>query len=529
MKLRERDGATRTTAVAYGETLADALRARGYAVEFDCGGRGLCGRCRALVSIGDAPPTWVKTCQTRVVEEMTVDVSRTPRLDKIEWDPYAATLDGEIDGATEEERRGELGVAVDLGTTTIACALVSLATNRVLATGATRNPQIAFGRDVLSRVGRVATEPETADQMRRLASRAIGEVVFNSVRKLGGDESQVKELVVAGNTTMEYLFSGIDPSPLGVAPFALATSEFPERSGADFDWGVARLDGARTRVLPVISAFVGGDILSGFARLTSRGAFSQDGTALLLDVGTNGEVVLASKGRFYATSTAAGPAFEGGEITQGSLASPGAINAIEYDASTFAWRARTLGNVASRGVCGSGLVDALAGLLAFGALDASGRFARFGDEVAMELRERFSTVGKSRRFLISNPGEGDVWLAQRDIRQAQLAIAAMKAGRRILLEVGGVDALDAVYLAGGFGASLENSNARRIGLVPERAATRYVGNASLCGAVDVLTERVPWSRLSELARAIEVVDLTAHNFADVFARAMRFPEEDGIE
>ena len=105
----------------------------------------------------------------------------------------------------------------------------------------------------------------------------------------------------------------------------------------------------------------------------------------------------------------------------------------------------------------------------------------------------------------------------------------MKAGRRILLEVGGVDALDAVYLAGGFGASLENSNARRIGLVPERAATRYVGNASLCGAVDVLTERVPWSRLSELARAIEVVDLTAHNFTDVFARAMRFPEEDGIE
>ena len=521
------EGRCQTVTVDGRGSVADALRALGYALPFDCGGRGVCGRCRAFVSFDSESAREVLTCQTplaRARGRVRVDVSRLGRLASVERDEFAE-LGAGVCGANEaiapsrEELRGELGVAVDLGTTTIVCALVSLATSRVLRVVGARNPQASFGRDVLARIARASVDVGVARLMRELSSRAIGTLVAAHLSALNLSESRVTEIVVAGNTTMEYLFSGFEVAPLGVAPFTAPQLTFPERRGTEFDWHELRLENARVRVAPVMSAFVGGDILVGLSRLFSRGAFDS-GSNLLLDVGTNGEVVLGARGCFYATSTAAGPAFEGGEISQGSLAEPGAIVGLDWDVSREFWRARTLCELPARSVCGSGLVDALAATLDFGALDPSGRFARRC--ASTEANSRMSCCGRTRRFLISN-SDSEVWLTQRDVRAAQLAVAAMKAGRRILREVADVAEFNAVYLAGGFGASVNRSSAARVGLIPSSAVSYYVGNSSLWGAVDALVGRVEWSSLLELSRRVEIVDLTSHNFTEIFTDALRFP------
>lgn len=539
VELVDRDGATIVEAPE-GALVADVLRDQGYLLDYDCGGRGVCGRCVAPLGRAGNELTPTPTCQTRVERRgLRVDVSA---LKKRDGGGFFSSENSGGDGiaggncATDAELADPLGLAIDLGTTSIEVAIVSLSTGRVLATGTRRNPQAAYGRDVVSRI--VAARTRGVATLQRLVCDAIGATAANLAERVGTRLDRVEEIVVAGNTTMEFLLTGRDPSPLGVAPFEVGSRFFEERRTTAFPFESKSLSNARVRVFPVFSAFVGGDVLSGFKYLRARGGFDGTRAKLLLDVGTNGEALLAANGRFYATSTAAGPAFEGCEISQGSLAVPGAIVGIDYDAATWRYVPRTLGGEPASSVCGSGVAAALACALDFGLMSSSGRL-RLPDAPELssappEIRTRLCAEGRERSILLSAlselPTTGGVRFTQTDARRAQLAVAAMKAGRRIMLETAGVaeSELERIWLAGAFGAALASETARRVGLTPfdvPSSRTRVVGNASLLGAIDALTERFSWSRLVEDVDLVEHVDLVSYpNFDEIFAASARFPE-----
>lgn len=553
-----------TRRVPDGSTLADALRDAGFALDFDCGGRGVCGRCAVPVALlPDASSFRPRlVCRTFVDrDDLLVDVSALPTLEEKRAERLASPLPETTLQPTSEERGGDFGFAVDLGTTTLVCALVSLASGRSLVVSTRRNPQIAWGRDVLSRIGAAVVSPAVAAALRSSVVRELGALAAESAAQIGVSTVKIREIVVAGNATESFLFCGRDVSPLGAAPFFIADRTFPEVAASTFaDWGVDFAPTARVRVFPTFSAFVGGDVLAGFERLRTFDSFGAPGrTALFLDVGTNGEAILARDGRFFATSTAAGPAFEGAEITCGSLAVPGAIRAVDFSADGTVWRPRTVGAVfPPRSVCGSGLVDALAGALATNAVAPNGRL-RTADapelaELPADFRRRLADVDDERTFEIAQPSQTAdinalqttpfaeipqfsqnaadfpvVRLTQRDVRRLQLAIGAIRAGLRLLCEAAetSVAELDAVYLAGGFGGALNRTNARRVGLLPPEIPNARVvdcGNSSLFGAVDVLTKRLSWAKVTETLDQVATLDLaTDPRFAETFAESTRFP------
>lgn len=553
-----------TRRVPDGSTLADALRAAGFALDFDCGGRGVCGRCAVPVAlVPDAASFRPRlACRTLVDrDDLLVDVSALPTLEEKRAERLASPLPETTLAPTAEERGGDFGFAVDLGTTTLVCALVSLASGRSLVVSTRRNPQIAWGRDVLSRIGAAVGDPAVAAALRSAVVRELGALAAESAAQIGVSTVKIREIVVAGNATESFLFCGRDVSPLGAAPFFIADRTFPELAASTFaDWGVDFAPTARVRVFPTFSAFVGGDVLAGFERLRTFDSFGAPGrTALFLDVGTNGEAILARDGRFFATSTAAGPAFEGAEITCGSLAVPGAIRAVDFSADGSRWRPRTVGDrFPAQSVCGSGLVDALAGALTTNAVAPNGRL-RTADaaEVAAlpaDFRRRLATVDGERTFEIAQTAPNAavnspqsppfveipqfpqnavdfsaVRLTQRDVRRLQLAIGAIRAGLRLLCEAAetSVAELDAVYLAGGFGGALNRTNARRVGLLPPEIPNARIvdcGNSSLFGAVDVLTKRLSWAKVTETLDQVATLDLaTDPRFAETFAESTRFP------
>lgn len=542
------DGDRRIEATATaGETISDVVRREGFDLNLECGGRGVCRRCALPIQApGEAAPTMRLACQFRIDRDGIVAKVSSPAVDtgaSGETSTLGNRPEASRDAISPTERDGALGCAVDLGTTTLECALVSLATGRILATASRRNPQAAFGRDVISRIAAVSSG--SAPRMRELVCETLGEMTHRLAAQIGAETSQIEDVVVAGNTTMEFLFTGRDATPLGVAPFEVGDRVFATRRTSEFPWRVHFAENARVRIFPVFSAFVGGDIVAGFERLRASGVFD-DGATLFLDVGTNGETILAANGRFYATSTAAGPAFEGAEITQGSLAIPGAVSRIDYcvrrSYSEDFWRPQTIDDLPATSVCGSGLVDALAGFLDYGVVAPSGRLASSGapsilEEFREELSLRLRGEGRRRAALISRLEErettGGVWLEQKDVRQAQLAIAAMKTGQRLLMRSAGFEeaSLARIRLAGTFGGALNSKSAGRVGMFPNIRSgdVEYCGNTSLLGAIDVLTGKINLKRLEDSLNLVETVDLAAiPDFNDFFALCGRFPTAEEI-
>ena len=344
---------------------------------------------------------------------------------------------------------------------------------------------------------------------------------------------QVYTATLAGNTTMQQLFCGIDPSPLGEVPFVPAIRR--AQCVPAVDAGLEIHPSGRVYVLPIIGAFVGGDIAGG---ILATGMADCAGPTLLIDIGTNGEIVLASRGKLTATSTAAGPAFEGARIAQGMRAGHGAIEKVVVDDRL---RVHVIGSVPPVGLCGSALIDATAELLRHGLLSPNGRLA-VRDElptgVLPDLVARIQQCGQQLAFVLTDgvPGHSlagrgkKVSLTQRDVREVQLASGAIRAGIELLLAQNGLKPadLDRVLLAGGFGNYIRRSNAQCIGLLPpaiEHHRIRYQGNTSLAGARLAALSLRCREQCEELAARVEHVDLSLDpNFSTAFAEAMIFPE-----
>ena len=472
-----------------------------YGVEFPCGGRARCKGCRVRVIEGALPVTpeqarilspeeigagWRLACHCSAGGDLVLELAQ--------WE--AAILADESNFAFTP--REGLGIAVDVGTTTLVAQLLDLRTGNVLAVRTALNSQARHGADIMSRIGYAVTEGGQAQLVQAIRSQ-IGEMARDLLEAADIASRTVTDIVLVGNTVMHHLFSDIPLEPLSHYPFNPARIDMTRFESADLEWTIP--GNPPVRFLPCLGGFVGSDILAGI--LATR-IYESTQLVGLVDLGTNGEIVIGNRERLLCCSTAAGPAFEGARIHRGMRASTGAIAEVHIQNGQMV--CHILGNVAPRGICGSGLVDAVAASLELGIVGPGGRIA-----------------GGAASFMLAPP----VALSQTDIRELQLAKGAIAAGIRILLEE--FDAhpgdLTAMYLAGAFGNYVNTSSARRIGLMHFPSdLIKPAGNTALLGAKIALFNN--GDLLARIAGLVRHVPLSSNpQFQDIYVEEMTFPAD----
>ncbi|MGE3286481.1 MAG: ASKHA domain-containing protein [Pseudonocardia sp.] len=454
------------------------------------------------------------------------------------------TRDGEVTAIVVDDRLIDVepgdtsarrfGIAYDLGTTTVVATLLDLATGTPVAVASVLNPQQPFGADVITRISATMLDEGALERLSALAHGCLDDLAAEVCAEGDVDRGEVYEIALAGNATMVHLALGIAPEPLGVAPFVMASRTFEGLTAADL--GVRVHPGARAFVFPALGAYVGGDIVAG---ALASGMDRDRRIRLFIDVGTNCEIVLAAGERLLATAAPAGPAFEGAAIRCGMRAAPGAIEGVKISDDDVALQ--VIGDVEPLGLCGSGLVDAVASLVAAGLLDPSGRLvAADAPGVSPGLADRLRQVGQERVFVLAfGPGgpdgpdgsdgmAGAVYLSQRDVRELQFAKAAISTGWRLLLEEHGLTDADVaqVLLAGSFGSYLSPASAVRIGLVPDVSVLRIVSAGNVAGegakmALLSVRERAAATALLEGVHYVELSDRA--DFNDRFVDQLSFP------
>jgi uncharacterized 2Fe-2S/4Fe-4S cluster protein (DUF4445 family) len=426
-------------------------------------------------------------------------------------------------------------IAFDLGTTTVVATLLDLETGTPVAVASILNRQQPFGGDVITRISATMMDPEALPRLTALARETLAELAAEVCEEGGVDPAGVYEVALAGNATMTALLLGVDPEPLGVAPFIQVTADWPVLLASDL--GLTVHPGARAVVFPALGAYVGGDIVAG---MLASGLDRDKRVRLFIDVGTNCEIALTDGDRIVTTAAPAGPAFEGGAIRCGMRAADGAIEVIRLDPraedASAAVVLGVIGDVEPRGLCGSGLVDAVAELARVGLLDASGRFVpeETAAEVAPALADRLTTVRDGERVFVLHratpeaPAAETVYLSQRDVRELQFAKAAISTGWTLMLEELGLEASDVqqVLLAGSFGSYLSPASAVRIGLVPKLSVLRIVsaGNVAGEGAKMVLLSARERAGADALLEEVAYVELSDRpDFNDRFVDQLAFP------
>jgi uncharacterized 2Fe-2S/4Fe-4S cluster protein (DUF4445 family) len=452
-----------------------------------------------------------------------------PALRAADYQVTAVIVDDVLIDVQPGDTSGRIfGIAFDLGTTTVVATLLDLATGTPAAVASALNSQQPFGADVITRISATMLDPAALGRLTELAHQTLGQLAAEVCAEAGVDPAEVYEIALAGNATMTHIALGIDPEPLGVAPFILATRLLPEVLAADL--GVAAHPRARAVVFPPFGAYVGGDITAG---LLASGMDRDQRIRLFIDIGTNCEIVLGNRDWLLATAAPAGPAFEGAAIRCGMRASDGAIEVVTM--TPEALDLKVIGDAEPAGLCGSGLVDAVTGLVRLGLLDSSGRLVptEQAAELAPGLADRLTTLGAERVFVLhwlGDPGDvaKSVYLSQRDVRELQFAKAAIATGWHILLEEAGLQPGDIqqVLLAGSFGSYLSPANAIRLGLVPEVGVLRVVSAGNVAGegakmALLSVRERAGGLALLEEVRYVELSDRA--DFNDRFVDQLSFP------
>lgn len=408
------------------------------------------------------------------------------------------------------------GIALDLGTTTIVAGLIDLTSGAIVALGSTLNGQERFGSDVISRITHAMETPAGLAELREAALASINELLARLLLDSGVATERIYHAVVAGNSTMLHLLLEVDPGALALAPFAPAFAEPLDLSAHEV--GIQLHPEGRVETFPLVGAYVGADIVAG---TLATGSGRNERYSLLVDIGTNGEVVLGTPLRILAAAAPAGPAFEGAQIRCGMRATEGAIEAVRMCDTV---ELDIIGGGDPRGICGSGLADAVAGLLQTGLLDPSGRLKRRDEAAAHPLAEQLVEIDGAPAFRLADGVE----LTQRDLRALQSAKGAIAAGIHILLTDAGVDAeqLDEILLAGSFGTYIDPASALAIGLVPSIDLKRVtaVGNSSLEGAKMALLSFREKQLGFGLAAGIEYVELSGRpDFNQVFTDSLVFP------
>lgn len=425
------------------------------------------------------------------------------------------------------------GIACDIGSTTIAMHLVSLLSGRIAASSGIANPQIRFGEDLMSRVSYVMMNPDGREAMTKAVREAITELARKVCAEGGVDPGDVLDAVFVGNPIMHHLFLGIDPTELGQAPFALAVSGAVHSWGRDLDFGLNR--SARVYLLPCIAGHVGADAAGA---TLSEAPHLQDRMMLLVDIGTNAEIVLGNRQRVLAASSPTGPAFEGAEISAGQRAAPGAIERVRIDPETLEPRFRVIGvehwsdeldfaeaatSIGITGICGSGIIEAVAEMYLAGIVSEDGVI----DGSLAGRNSRIIANGRTFSYLVHD-GAQRITVTQSDVRAIQLAKAALYAGIKLLMEKHGTDRVDTIRLAGAFGSFIDPKYAMVLGLIPDcdLAEVKAVGNAAGTGALMALLNRGYRREIEETVHRIEKIETALEpKFQEHFVAAMALPNK----
>lgn len=487
-----------------GEGLLPFLREKGYSLPpAPCGGKGRCGKC--LVVMEQAGNTTREpACLISIGGDMTVFLEEE-----------AATIISAGKGLLfqpDHDAEG-IGAAVDIGTTTVVLYLVDLKTGKILNTKSGQNRQRSFGADVISRIQYCNEHPDGLLQLTGEIRRQIKEYLLAACNDTGHRADELGKITIAGNTIMEHIFTGLSPSSIALAPFT-PLSLF----GEDMDAVQLDLDSSLpVYIAPCVAGYVGGDITAG---LLASGVHKREDSCFFLDIGTNGEMALGKDGRFLCCATAAGPAFEGAEISCGMSGVTGAISRVWAENETILFE--VIGDVDPKGICGSGLVDVLAVLLELGLVDESGRLLP-KSEVPEAYWPQIQESGNRVRLYLSDT----VFISDEDIRKLQLAKAAVAAGIRTLLTESGLDAedIDTVHLAGGFGNYLNKVSAARIGMIPDAFVNKIIseGNSAGMGAVEALISQNAKKELEALWQCCEYFELSGSAvFNDAFIDCLVF-------
>ena len=428
------------------------------------------------------------------------------------------------------------GIAIDVGSTTVAGHLCDLASGEVVASAGIMNPQIRFGEDLMSRVSYVMMHDEGAGELTATIRGGLRAVVDDLVgaAEVEIDRTHIVDLVLVGNPIMHHLVLGIDPTPLGTAPFTLATDEPVDAWADDIELD---LPDAHLHLLPCIAGHVGADTA---AAVLQEGPHRGDAIMLLVDVGTNAEIVLGNREWLFAASSPTGPAFEGAQLSSGQRATAGAIERVRLDPETLEPRVKVIGvdawsddpafttqaaSIEITGYCGSGVIEALAELFLAGVILRDGTI----DGGAAARSPRVVADDRTFSYVLYDGPAGEVRITQNDVRAIQLGKAALNAGVRLLMDHAGIATFDTVRLAGAFGNHIDPAYALVIGLIPEcdPAIARNVGNAAGSGAVRALLSRAARREIAGVARSIVKIETAIEpGFQAHFVRAMGFPNSD---
>lgn len=437
---------------------------------------------------------------------------------------------------------GAYGLAVDIGSTTVAAYLCDLRTGELLATESTMNPQVSYGEDLMSRVSYATTHSDGLDKMHSAIIDTLNKLAAHAASQAGIRARQIHELVVVGNTTMMHIFLGIDPVELGGAPFALANRDAMDIKAREL--GLRLHPSANVHAMPSEAGHVGADNVG---VLIAEEPYQQEAISLIVDVGTNAEIVLGNQDWMFSASSPTGPAFEGGQISSGMRAAPGAIERVRIDPDTKIANYRVIGEerwsnecafgpnqpvelqptYLASGICGSGIIEAVAEMFLTGILSADGRFNPDleSDRVVWQGRKGAYVLATEEQTVNGKP----LLVTQDDVRSIQLAKAALYAGAKLLMNKAGVEEVDRIILAGAFGSYIEPKHAMVLGMIPDCDLEHIyaVGNAAGDGARIALLSRHKRAEAGEIAHWVKYIETAVDpDFQKEFVGAMHFPHKE---
>ena len=467
------------------------------------------------------------------LDNLTIDYQTLLSLQKVirqgSWKVTVSVwLDREVIEIEPGLVAGSYGLAVDIGTTTVAGYLCDLTSGEVVATESMMNPQVSYGEDVMSRITYTVTNKDGLEHMNQAIIKGLNQIAGRAAARAGIKRQDIVDMTIVGNTCMHHIFLNIDPQYIGRSPFPPSLHHSLDIKARDL--GLKVSPGAYVHVLPIEAGFVGADNIG---VLIAEEPYNQDNMALIIDIGTNGELVLGNRNKLVSSSCATGPAFEGAHIKHGMRAAPGAIEKIEIDPDSREVRFKVIGKadwntdldvVDAKGICGSGIIDAIAQMFKAGILQQNGRF-----NINLEI-PRLRITDDGPEFVIAWADETsigqDIVVCQQDVRAVQLAKGAMYAGAKIMMRRLGVKNLDKVILAGAFGSYIDKESAATMGLFPDCALDNVyaIGNAAGDGARIALLNVDKRREADEIARKVEYIELTVEpNFDKIFSQAMWFP------
>lgn len=495
------------------QRLIEVLMDQGIFLRSDCGGKGKCGKCRVQKVLNNGYLQEIESCTYRVEADISIKIPETSLLS-----PQIMSKAPVIFPAGFKERfkhvqaKDSYGIAADLGTTTIAIYLCNKSRGKVISSLAVKNPQALYGDDVMSRIGTISQTPKHLGLLQKLVVTSIEFGIKELLSSSNIDTGSISEMVVVGNPAMIHILAGVDPKSIGISPYQPAFYDARQFQSGNLGFGIQDI---MIQTLPQVSGFIGGDILA--AALSVDLENQPEGT-LLIDLGTNGELLLKSKNDLFATSCATGPAFEGASLSCGMQAIPGAVNTIEIGDGQRLVRFSMINPLQSSkvkpaGICGPGVINAVAQFYKNQIIDAGGAF-RSG-------KKEFILVPEN-----SSAGQASIFISQKDIRSVQLGKSALITGIQVLLQKAGMDKPVKIIIAGAFGSHLNKSDMITTGMIPDvdPETIELAGNSAGSGAIMALCDNRYLETATQMAAKITAVDLACNkDFQEMFIKNLSFP------